>query len=720
MVKIERFKNQVFNKPVGVVRSQERTAESETWETISRISSALSGEFYKKAVDEAKEAGTRQALSVDVFDENMQITKAPLSMGTIGTKAFEETMLRRYETNMRSLIDTKIGDALRNNPTDTDQYNTDASIATAGLIDNADPAVKGILTDYATAKIAIGNNTVLANTKKIEDEQTILNVSQTAQTLANQAINAFANGQDGTGARLMEEIEKQYNDLILEGVITGGGADQKIVELRRRVMEQRIGIALNNLSSEEIIMVADSFGKQQLDDLPDTEIMISRGASFDRMKSLLGNNPHILDNPTIKRVINSVKVNQAQYEETLKQVNIARNLTSALDQGIRIDIGKKEMGVYSQYVFGKSGVELQTTKTGLIIPPTKDQMLLLADSKNPNSINFYRILAEQRKIPKVMEDKFQALVDGTLDAEESFAVLEIYQNMARNMSTTGLHRDLTQGMGMSDSVSAKMRALNSMLTFNSTIEGIRKAVDFINQPEDVRFARLKENVNIELGKKSDKYIDSIGTIKNIIKGELFSNIKDSSIVDEVIDETMFLAMATSSVKDAINIMSDTVNRTWVESSYAVDMNSGGTVKRTRFAPELVFSGEALQTFENKVKQLSGIQNPVLGENVFVIVDPNSANSNVRYYIATGEEGSLDPVVVDNQLVSIELMEFAGAMSKQYEDMIKKNLEFAGMIVQRNKKLQEYQFLDNNTIGSMSLDEQFNVDLSKAQEFGYGF
>ena len=183
---------------------------------------------------------------------------------------------------------------------------------------------------------------------------------------------------------------------------------------------------------------------------------------------------------------------------------------------------------------------------------------------------------------------------------------------------------------------------------------------------------------------------------------------------------MFLAMATSSVKDAINIMSDTVNRTWVESSYAVDMNSGGTVKRTRFAPELVFSGEALQTFENKVKQLSGIQNPVLGENVFVIVDPNSANSNVRYYIATGEEGSLDPVVVDNQLVSIELMEFAGAMSKQYEDMIKKNLEFAGMIVQRNKKLQEYQFLDNNTIGSMSLDEQFNVDLSKAQEFGYSF
>jgi len=720
MVKIERFNNQVFNKPVGVVRSQERTSESDTWETLSKISQGLSGEFFKRASEEAKEAGARASMKVDVFDENGQITKAPMGMGTIGTKAFEDNMMRRYEFKMRSLIDTEISNALRNNELDVDQYNTDASIAVGGLIDKSDPSMKGVLADYASAKIAIGNNTVMVNKQNVENQQIIQDVAELTENLANQAINAYADGADVIGDSLMKHISNEMTDLVTDNKITGTQSQQRIVELRRRVMEQRIGIALNKLSSEEIIMVADSFAKQQLDDLVDTKTMTSRGASFDRIKSLLGNNPHILDNPTIKRVINSVKVSQAQYEETQKQVNIARNLTSALEQGIRIDIGKKEMGVYSQYVFGKSGVELQTTKTGLIIPPTKDQMLLLADSKNPNSINFYRILAEQRKIPKVMEDKFQALVEGTLDAEESFAVLEIYQNMARNMSTTGLHRDLTQGMGMSDSVSAKMRALNSMLTFNSTIEGIRKAVDFINQPEEVRFARLKTNVNIELGRKSDKYIDGVGTIKNIIKEELFSKIKDSSIVDEVIDETMFLAMATSSVKEAINIMSDTVNRTWVESSYAVDMNSGGTVKRTRFAPELVFSGEALQTFENKVKQLSGIQNPVLGENVFVIVDPNSANSNVRYYIATGEEGSLDPVVVDNQLVSIELMEFAGAMSKQYEDMIKKNLEFAGMIVQRNKKLQEYQFLDNNTIGSMSLDEQFNVDLSKAQEFGYSF
>jgi len=708
MVKIERFKNQVFNKPVGVVRSQEKTAESETWETISRISSALSGEFYKKAVDEAKEAGTRKALSVDVFDENMQITKAPLSMGTIGTKAFEQTMLRRYETNMRSLIDNKISDALRDNPTDADQYSTDVSIATAGLIDNADPSMKGILTDYATAKIAIGNNTVLANTKKIEDEQLILNTDQQTEVMANQAINAFANGDINTANQLMQTIEHEYNELVNEGVITGGGANRRIVELRRRVMEQRIGIALNNLSSEEIIMVADSFAKQQLDDLPDTETMISRGASFDRIKSLLSNNPHILDNQIIKRVINSVKVNQAQYEETLKQVNIARNLTSALDQGIRIDIGKKEMGVYSQYVFGKSGVELQTTKTGLLLPPTKDQMLLLADSKNPNSINFYRIIAEQGVLPKVMEDKFDRLTKGTLDAEESFAVLEIYQNMANNMSLQGVHRDLTLGMGMSQTVSKKMKALNAMLTFNSTMEGIQDAVNRLNSSDLQNFNNLLNDMNMEMqSKNNDKFIANVSTAKSIIRSELFKDIQDNFIVEQVLDETMYLGNIIG-VENAIDTMVSTVNRGWVESKYAVDMHSGGTIKRTRFAPEVIFQSEALTTFENKVKQLSGISNPVLGENVFVIVDPNSARSNVRYYIATGEEGDLTPVVEDNQLVSIELEEFADQISDQYNKMIEENLLYAGKIIQQTKDAKNYKFLFHGSSGGFGPGLKFKM------------
>jgi hypothetical protein len=717
-MKIERFKNQVFNKPVGVIRSQEKTADSETWEAISKISSALSGEFYKKAVEEAKEAGIKKSLSVDVFDENMQITKAPINMGTVGTKAFEQNMLRRYETKMRSLIDNKIGDALRNNPTDSEQYNTDSSIGVAGLIDKADPSMKGILTDYATAKIAIGNNTVLTNTKKIEDEQLVLETAEQTESMANQAINAFANGDDRTGNQLMQTIEYEYNELVTEGVITGGGANNKIVEMRRRVLEQRIGIALNDLSSEEIIMVSDSFGKQQLDSLPDTETMIERGASFDRIKSLLSNNPHILDNPTIKRVINGVKVTQAQYEESVKDARKAQGFITQLSNGNRMEIGKNEMQIYTQFVFDQAGVPLNVNKQGFIQAPNKDQLLLLADSRNPKAINFYRILAEQKKMPKIMEHKFEALVDGTLDAEEGLAVLEIYQNMANNMSTTGIHRDLTQGMGMKDTVSQKMRALNAMLTFNSTMEGIERAVAKLNQPEEERFASMMRSINRTLkDKNGGQFISKISTAKKILADELNREIDDFGIVNQVIDETMYLANLIG-VEDAVSTMSATVARGWIQSKYAVDMVSGGNLKQTRFAPEIIFQGEALNTFEKKIKELSGINNPVLGENLFVIVDPNSANSNVRYYLASGEGNDLNPILKkneetgENEMVSIELIEFADQMSDQYKKMLEQNLEYAGMIVKQNKNAHDYKFLWSGTSGGFGAGLELDMMLGK--------
>ena len=155
-----------------------------------------------------------------------------------------------------------------------------------------------------------------------EKSTTLIKACQT-ESMANQAINAFANGDDRTGNQLMQTIEFEYNELVTEGVITGGGANNRMVELRRRVLEQRIGIALNDLSSDEIIMVADSFAKQQLNDLPDTDTMVARDASFNRIKSLLNNNPHILDNPTIKRVINGVKVSQAQYEDSVKDERLS-------------------------------------------------------------------------------------------------------------------------------------------------------------------------------------------------------------------------------------------------------------------------------------------------------------------------------------------------------------------------------------------------------------
>ena len=43
----------------------------------------------------AELAGMKKSMEVDVLDENGNITKAPINMGSIGTKAFEKNMMQR-------------------------------------------------------------------------------------------------------------------------------------------------------------------------------------------------------------------------------------------------------------------------------------------------------------------------------------------------------------------------------------------------------------------------------------------------------------------------------------------------------------------------------------------------------------------------------------------------------------------------------------------------
>ena len=106
-------KQQVFNRPVGVVRAEPKTATAETWQSISEASQALSAMVYKHASVEAETAGIKKSMEVDVLDETGNITKAPVNMGSIGTRAFEKNMMQRYENKMRISIDSKVMEAVR-------------------------------------------------------------------------------------------------------------------------------------------------------------------------------------------------------------------------------------------------------------------------------------------------------------------------------------------------------------------------------------------------------------------------------------------------------------------------------------------------------------------------------------------------------------------------------------------------------------------------------
>jgi hypothetical protein len=689
-MKIQRFKNQVFNKPVGVVRSQERTAETDTWQAISKISSALSGEFFKKAVEEAKDAGIKRSLSVDVFDENMQITKAPISMGTVGTKAFEQNMLKRYENKMRSLLDNKIGDALRTNPNDADQYNNDASIAVAGLIDKADPSMKGLLTDYATAKIAIGANTVMANTKRIEDEQLVLDTGQQTESMANQAINAFANGDDRTGNQLMQTIEFEYNELVTEGVLTGGRANNRIVELRRRVLEQRIGISLQNFSSKEIGSVYDAFLSGRLDSLPDVVSDNSaldfkkRGVTYNTIKELLNNHPHTLDNLQIGRSINAIKTSRKNLEIANQGQIDAQQFYSRLDSGQKQDIGKKQMPIYEQFIYAQSGVEFSNN-------PSPDDILKLA-----NSPKFYQILTQQMKIPDSVHFKLEQLGAGTLSSEYLFPVLEMYQQMKNNISNRGIPRDLTGGMGLKEGLNTKLQAINELVTFNGTQKGLEIAVGLAQMPQNDRVTRAIDSINSTFKPKSQ--IKTFEGARSFMIEKLNSKFDDMAITNEVVDETLILANMVGA-SSALQIMVDTVNDKFIQSKYTVDYLSGGTPVKTRFAPEVIFGqGDLLDKFESQLKEISGMPDAVLGEDLFVIVDPNSANSNVVYYVARNVDGDIQPIIENNQMISIKLSEYSDDMKAEEIAQLQENMDYAKMIKER-------------------LDEEFDINTSTRYMFG---
>jgi len=207
---VVRQKQQVFNRPVGVVRAEPKTATAETWQSISEASQALSAMVYKHASVEAETAGIKKSMEVDVLDETGNITKAPVNMGSIGTRAFEKNMMQRYENKMRISIDSKVMEALANSPNDSEEFNTSASIAVGALIDNADPTFQGVLKDYASAKISAGNNTVLRNRNQIDAQEQIAETITMTNQMSNQAVNAYLAGNNRLAEDLEARIERAW------------------------------------------------------------------------------------------------------------------------------------------------------------------------------------------------------------------------------------------------------------------------------------------------------------------------------------------------------------------------------------------------------------------------------------------------------------------------------------------------------------------------------
>ena len=705
-----REKSRMFNKPIGVVKSQVLSGEAETWKTISETSQALSAQVFKQSAIEADLAGQRKAMSADILDDNGNIIKAelPSGMGLIGKRAFEKQMMSRYQNQLQVSIDNKVMIALQDNPSDSESFNTSASIAIGALKDSVDPEFHGFIQDYGSAKISAGTNTALRNKLQIESEQRYAETFELSTQMANQSINAFLQGNKRLGEDLQARIENMWVDAVNNRDATASQKTNIVAELRRNIMKARLGDATRGFNSEEIQAVVSATAQGRVIDLVDSERMVKTGVSFDTIKTLIDSNPHVLDNDTIARHITSLEQIQKKLEndQAVKLENI--NFQKLLATGQQTEITQKNMNAYTSYVFNQSGVPFDPSK-----PLTSDQIIqLVKDEKN----QFYTIIEQQQKIPKVLENHFTRLTTGQLENDEAFAMMEMFQNMKNNMSSTGIPRDITSAFGLKPGLNGKLTAINNLITFDNTAEGLKFAIDSANVPENLRVNKAIDSINRDM--KPDQAIETFKGAKAFMFRELAKEFGDNLIANEVVDETLMLANITGA-EDALEIMTATVRQKWVQSAYTVDLRSGGTALQTRYSPEVIFGSgtSVLQNFEAEVRKLSGVKDAVLGENVFVMVDPNSANSNVRYYLMKGEAGgSIEPIIKKNpktqesEMISIELIEYADQMDKAYKERLKQNLDYTKLIYQANKDLEDYQYPIMPSIGGGgSYEEIYGID-----------
>ena len=705
-----REKSRMFNKPIGVVKSQVLSGEAETWKTISETSQALSAQVFKQSAIEADLAGQRKAMSADILDDNGNIIKAelPSGMGLIGKRAFEKQMMSRYQNQLQVSIDNKVMIALQDNPSDSESFNTSASIAIGALKDSVDPEFHGFIQDYGSAKISAGTNTALRNKLQIESEQRYAETFELSTQMANQSINAFLQGNKRLGEDLQARIENMWVDAVNNRDATASQKTNIVAELRRNIMKARLGDATKGFNSEEIQAVVSATAQGRVIDLVDSERMVKTGVSFDTIKTLIDSNPHVLDNDTIARHITSLEQIQKKLEndQAVQLENI--NFQKLLATGQQTEITQKNMNAYTSYVFNQSGVSFDPSK-----PLTSDQIIqLVKDEKN----QFYTIIEQQQKIPKVLENHFTRLTTGQLENDEAFAMMEMFQNMKNNMSSTGIPRDITSAFGLKPGLNGKLTAINNLITFDNTAEGLKFAIDSANVPENLRVNKAIDSINRDM--KPDQAIETFKGAKAFMFRELAKEFGDNLIANEVVDETLMLANITGA-EDALEIMTATVRQKWVQSAYTVDLRSGGTALQTRYSPEVIFGSgtSVLQNFEAEVRKLSGVKDAVLGENVFVMVDPNSANSNVRYYLMKGEAGgSIEPIIKKNpktqesEMISIELIEYADQMDKAYKERLKQNLDYTKLIYQANKDLEDYQYPIMPSIGGGgSYEEIYGID-----------
>jgi len=216
---IVRQKTTVFNKPVGVVRSN--VGAQQIGESISRAASGIQRIAFqeatqvaqKKGADFAKALDSEQFRSIDPTGKTTGFTDMPLSpasFGSVAARAFQNVVDKRYETSINNELEIKAEEVALKYPFDSESY--------------AD-----VMADY----IASMSEGSIEKYKALIEERGALYLSRTKtgidkNILARSRENASASIDEGlsfTGIEILKiasqgpEFDAEVDQLILEGAL---------------------------------------------------------------------------------------------------------------------------------------------------------------------------------------------------------------------------------------------------------------------------------------------------------------------------------------------------------------------------------------------------------------------------------------------------------------------------------------------------------------------
>ena len=257
------------NQPIGVVRASR--AGEEYWQTVGRAADELTQTAYRAAADQAKRTGTETAEAIKGSDfrtidpltgeiETFNMPSVPKGFGTIARDAFEKVAENRYVTSVESAIKEKSAEiALRhqNHPQAVERYEADMGEYLSQVTKNVQPRFQETARDIAAAWMASTRANLLAKRFAIQSEVEQLNLSDDANSDANQTQKMFAMGAYEDGNVLIQSRIEKINNAVSAGVLTASQANNQIKRIRSSAFEGRASHIISNFVENDNITSAD-------------------------------------------------------------------------------------------------------------------------------------------------------------------------------------------------------------------------------------------------------------------------------------------------------------------------------------------------------------------------------------------------------------------------------------------------------------------------------